>query len=128
MHCKNYPHLLFFSHEDGSLTAWTRYYSCKRVLIPVFDVSFRKHLPAVASYAFEMICSIELVNIGLQSKKADLAVSSITHGPFLDDELKLFAVRSDGVIWSITYTGSTDPIASDEVLFSFILIMRNNLT
>lgn len=57
---------------------------------------------------------MELVNVGLSTKKVDQSILAIVNGPLRHNELDIIAIRSDGTIWLVEYRGSTDAVSTLE--------------
>ena len=87
---RHHEHLLFVLHDDGSLTTWRRK-----------DANSQ-------SFAYQV--SIDVVRISKQTRKRDR--STIVTGAVISPIEKLYIslIASDGVVWCISYEGTTLPV------------------
>lgn len=87
---RHHEHVLFVLHDDGSLTVWRRKDAHSQ------------------SWAYQT--SIDVIRISKQTRKRDrsILVTSAVISP--SPELQLSLTSSDGVVWCVSYMGSTMPV------------------
>lgn len=87
---RHHEHVLFVLHDDGSLTVWRRKDAHSQ------------------SWAYQT--SIDVIRISKQTRKRDrsILVTSAVISP--STNLQLSLTSSDGVVWCVSYMGSTMPV------------------
>ena len=84
---KHHEHVLFVLHDDGSLTVWRRKDAHSQ------------------SWAYQT--SIDVIRISKQTRKRDRSVLITSAVISPSSNLQLSLTSSDGVVWCVSYIGST---------------------